>query len=83
MNLHFEPTSGNIRLFDDGSDFGDPYEWCCRVDIVGSSAFLSMVQSVPHGVRDALKQWGRDHGITEFCWLRKKSGQSRKVTIKI
>lgn len=78
MNVHFEPTSGNIRLFIKG-EFGDPYDWSCRVDFVDTVAYLSLVEDMTTGVRCALLKWGQDNQITEFRWVRRKDGQKKTV----
>ena len=78
MNVHFEPTSGNIRLFIEG-DFGDPYDWSCRVDFVDNVAHLSLVEDMSPGVRYALLKWGEDNHISEFRWVRFKNGQKKTI----
>ncbi|MBL4802886.1 MAG: hypothetical protein JKY45_13435 [Emcibacter sp.] len=74
MNMHFEPISGNLRLFVNG-EYGDRYDWSCRVDVIDSVAYLSLVRSMVPGVRCALLKWGQDQNISEFRWTRIKSGQ--------
>lgn len=78
MNVHFEPRSGNLRLFKNGG-FGDRYDWSCRVDIVSGVAHLSLVQEMMPGVRAALVIWGRQNDISEFRWVRFKDGKSKTV----
>jgi len=81
MKVHFEPTSGNLRLFKNG-DYGDPYDWSCRVDIVDGVAHLSLVQDMIPGVRGALLVWGKENDIREFQWFRMKDGHKKTIRFK-
>lgn len=31
MHAHIEPLTGVVRIFADGTGWGDPYEWSCTV----------------------------------------------------
>ena len=31
MRAHVEPISGILRVFAEGHEYGDPYEWACTV----------------------------------------------------
>lgn len=78
MNIHFQPTSGNLRLFKNGG-YGDKYDWSCHVQIVEGVAHLSLVQEMVRGVRGALMAWGRKNNISEFRWVRIKDGEKKYI----
>lgn len=37
MKAHLEPQTLIVRVFDDGSEYGDPYRWACEAVLVQPS----------------------------------------------
>lgn len=84
LNIHLEPLTSILRVYDEGKSYGDEYLWCCtvryvnieEVELCGVTNF-KMEYKTP-----IIKAFGL-YGIKRLFFYRKLNGSTRRVDINI
>lgn len=78
MKAIFETTAGIIRVFNDDSEFGDPFEFSIYVlgdENIAILKGLKAQSQIPMNVFAALRTCLKEQGFTEVSWHRWKTDE--------
>lgn len=85
MHAHIEPLTSLIRVFDEGTEFGDPYRYCVTakwhdretVELVGT--LRAPLPSERRAIMSALKS----QGVKRVFFDRRKPGKTYRREINL
>lgn len=82
---HIQWLSGCVRVFDNGKDYGDSYDWCATVRILDDTTIeLLGVKTAPTKEQIvAISKLFYPLGFINVQWDRKKGDKERTVKLKI
>lgn len=77
MHAKAEPLASILRVFADGNDYGDPYEWVAtiRYRTTTEIEITGNIKRPTPQIWKAIALWCKEQGITRVLVVRMEDGQ--------